>query len=176
MARKRHMIVRCTRKLLHELSIRDESLDSGETAPGLFADWHANLVRIDRRKCLLLADSRTLFTFLVPAVLRRDLLDFGGLLRTHCSRTLSSHGIDPGQVPALSSSCPVRFAKTNNRSVLGSMNDYAFQFKVHITAERGLKHTNMSRLNHKMNETPMGALNYERPIRAVENELGRLAI
>ena len=170
------MIVRCTRKLLRELSIRDENLESGDVACRLFAEWHANLLRIDRRKCLLLADSVTLFTFLVPAVLRRDLLDFGGLLRAYCSETLSSYGIDARGIPALNSSQPVRFGKTNNRSVLGSMNDYAFQFKAHITSEGGLEHVDIGRLNHKMNETPMGALNYERAIGAVRNKLGRPAI
>ena len=74
------MIVRCTRKLLRELSIRTEDLESGHEFRGLFGDWHANLLRIDQRKCLLLTDTGTLFTFLVPAVLRRDLLDFGRLL------------------------------------------------------------------------------------------------
>ena len=152
------MIVRCTRKLLRELSIRDEDLDSGHDAAGLFEDWHANLLRIDRRKCLLLTDSRTLFVFLVPGILRRDLLAFGDLLGTHCSETLQSHGIDPKHVPALASGEAVRFAKTNDRRVLGSMNDYAFQFKVHIEHEGGLEHCNISSLNQKINGTPMGTL------------------
>jgi hypothetical protein len=56
------------------------------------------------------------------------------------------------------------------------MNDYAFQFKVHIASEGGLEHVDVGRLNHRINETPMGALNYERAIGAVRNELGRLAI
>ena len=168
------MIVRCTRKLLREMSIRDEDLDSGH-ATGLFEDWHANLVRIDRRKCLLLTDSRTLFVFLVPGILHRDLLAFGDLLSAHCSETLRSHGIAPKNVPALASGEPVRFAKTNDRRVIGSMNDYAFQFKVHIEHEGGIEHCNISSLNHKINETPMGTLSYDSAIRAVRSELGQLA-
>ncbi len=168
------MIVRCTRKLLRELNICDEDLDSGHAA-GLFEDWHANLLRIERRKCLLLTDSRTLFVFLVLGILRRDLLAFGDLLRAHCSETLRSHGIDPDNVPSLALGEAVRFAKTNDRRVLGSMNDYAFLFKVHIEHEGGVEHCDISSLNHKINETPMGTLSYDSAIRAVRSQLGQLA-
>jgi hypothetical protein len=154
----------------------DQDLHTGNSVRGLFEDWHANLLRIDRRKCLLFTDSQTLFVFLVPAVLRRDLAELQDLLRSGCADTLRSHGIDPASIPVISSDDHVTIAKTNDRRVLGSMNDYAFLFKVHIEGEGGLEHCDIPSLNRKINETPMGMLKYNSAIQEVRNKLGRHAI
>ena len=169
------MIVRCTRKLLRELGIRGDDLGSEQRSRDLFGDWHANLLHVDRRKCLLLTDTCTLFTVFVPAILKRDLQDFSGLLRASCARALSSHGIDCRAIPKLDRDEPVVFGKTNNRHVLGSMNDYAFHFKFHIASEGGLGRANIERLNHRLSKMPLGAIGYKYSIEAVEEELGRLA-
>ena len=52
------MILRCTRKLLTVLGPA-----AAEPAPAPDpGDWYANLLRFDRRTCLLLTHSATLFT------------------------------------------------------------------------------------------------------------------
>ncbi|MDP2754705.1 MAG: hypothetical protein Q8P40_10015 [Nitrospirota bacterium] len=66
-------IIHCTKKLLKEL---DVSLIEPEKIPppteGL-GNWYANLLRIDRRKCLLLTNEKSLYTFLIPKVLKANL-------------------------------------------------------------------------------------------------------
>jgi len=52
----------------------------------------------------------------------------------------------------------IEIAKTNNRSVLGSMNDLTFQLKYQIADEGGLLNTNITQLNHDLNRIPMGAI------------------
>ena len=52
------MILRCTRKLLTVLG----SAVAGPAPAPDPGDWYANLLRFDRRACLLLAHSGTLFT------------------------------------------------------------------------------------------------------------------
>ena len=49
-------------------------------------------------------------------------------------------------------------AKTNNRSVLGSMNDLAFQLKYRIAAMGGLTNIDLAELNHELNRIPMSAI------------------
>lgn len=52
----------------------------------------------------------------------------------------------------------IEIAKTNNRSVLGSMNDLTFQLKYQIADEGGLLNANITKLNHDLNRIPMGAI------------------
>ncbi len=164
------MIVRCTRKLGAELEVRHQDLEPAPVNPATFEDWHANLVRIDRRKCLLLVDSKTLFTFLVPGVLRRDLAPFGELLTTHLAEALFAHLVELNNVPVLLTRSPVVFAPTNSRKVLGSMNEYAFLFKRHIDCAGGLQGIDLRALHRRMNETPMRMLGHDTAIDRVRNE------
>ena len=62
------MIIRCTQKLLKELRVKPVESDVVSEAES----WHANLLRIDRRKCVLFTHDTTLFSFLVPGLRRPD--------------------------------------------------------------------------------------------------------
>jgi hypothetical protein len=63
------MIIRCTQKLLAELKIRSIPEES-ENEP--FWSWHANVFRIERRKCVLITNDATLFTMFIPALKKSD--------------------------------------------------------------------------------------------------------
>jgi len=56
-------MIRCTQKLLKELPM--EASEDAAALPS--ACWHANLLRIDRRKCLLFTHDTTLFSLFVPS-------------------------------------------------------------------------------------------------------------
>ena len=52
-------------------------------------------------------------------------------------------------------------AKTNSRSILGSMNDLAFQIKSMIYATGGLANADLSEINRQLNRIPMSAIKYK---------------
>jgi len=59
------MIIRCTKKLLAELKRRPIPEESeGDT----FWSRHANVFRIERRKCVLITNDTTLFAMFIPAL------------------------------------------------------------------------------------------------------------
>lgn len=67
------MILRCTAKALQLL--RPTRLASPPPADD--ADWYLNVLWIERRKCLLLTHSGTLFPVFVPDVHAADLRPLG---------------------------------------------------------------------------------------------------
>ena len=86
-------------------------------------------------------------------------------MRTRCelprnaSETLRSFLIPQEQIEIfLDDIRDIYFAKTNNRSVLGSMNDLAFQIKFMIADSGGLVNTDISKLNHDLNRIPLSAI------------------
>ena len=67
----------------------------------------------------------------------------------------------------------IHFAKTNNRSVLGSMNDLAFQIEVQIESSGEINNLSLDAINDTLNRTPMGALNYRYSIETLKAKLNQ---
>ena len=150
-------ILRCTKKLLTELNITPED------RPHLFDDfgsWHCNLLRIDRRKCILFTHDKTLYSFLVPGLTKPDFLNIYEIFKQSLLKNLIEENIPQNQIELfLDNTRKINISKTNNRSVLGSMNELAFQLKYQIRDEGGLLNTNLINLNHDLNRIPMSVIN-----------------
>lgn len=58
-------------------------------APGCDDDWYANLLWIDRRKCLLLTHAGTLFPVFAAGVRKRDLQPPGPSIAAHAEAALA---------------------------------------------------------------------------------------
>ena len=130
------MTIRCTEELLRELRIQSVSAEY-EGDP--FWNWHANVFRIERRKCVLITNDTTLFAMFIPAVLKPDFESFDFVIGEHLFKNLLYENIPRAQIEAVLSECRnIKYQKSNNRRVLGSMNDQRFQIEYRIAAEGGL--------------------------------------
>jgi hypothetical protein len=67
----------------------------------------------------------------------------------------------------------LHFAKTNNRSVLGSMIDIAFQIEAYIKSSGGMAYIDLDAMNDKINRIPMGALDYKYSIEVLKEKLSQ---
>lgn len=154
-------VLRCTQKLLAELRIkRGQVAETDETG------WHANLLRIERRKCVLFTHDETLFSFLLCGLTRPDFEHFHHVFGQGLFKAMLGSGFDTDQIePMLETTLEIRFAKTNNRRVLGSMNDMAQMLEWTISSRGGLAATDPADLQRLLNETPFKAIGYDQPIR-----------
>ena len=151
-------IIRCTAKLLKELAANQ--LTGPSQSPSLW-DWHANLLRIERKRWVLFTNDQTLYSFFVRFVKRPLPPDFVKMFRLGLFKSLMGEGFaEPLVEYALRDHRNVVIAKTTSRSVLGSMNDLAFQLKCLIETMGGLGHADLSKVNREMNRIPMSALKY----------------
>jgi len=143
-----------------------------EHPTGVFGPWHANLIRIARRKCILFTNDRTLYSFLVPGVKKKD--DFHDLFLMNLNAQLAAEGLRQGEIlKALDEYTEIAIAPTSNRSVLGSMNDLVNQVEFLISRAGGLEKADMLRVNMMLNRVPMGALKYHYAIEKASELFGR---
>ena len=154
------MILRCTKKLLAVIGPRLV------TAPGPapdVEDWYANLLWFDRRKCLLLTHSATLFTIFEPEVTAAGLRVTDRLVTRLIERELASEGLPAA---TLLGPEPVRviLAKTADRSVLGCMNDMALHCQYAVAEYGSLQHTDIGELNHSLRRNINSCRGYRPPI------------
>jgi len=167
-------ILRCTKKLLSELKLTPENCS---TPLNDLSGWHANLIRIDRRKCILFTHDKTLFSFLVPGLTKPDFQRIRHVFGQNLFKNLVREALPQIQIELfLDDIRDVHFAKTNSRSVLGSMNDLAYLLKFKIAHNGGLANTDIMELNHYLNRIPMNAIEEIYSIDELKKLCGRLVV
>jgi len=153
-------MIRCTQKLLKELPM--EPSEKVAVLPS--ACWHANLLRIDRRKCLLFTHDTTLFSLFVPGVTKPDYRYFPDLFGQALFRTMRQFDFPQEKIESMLDQCrDVQIGRTNNRNVLGSMNDMKQMIELAVFDQGGLIETDMTELTHMLNHTPFKAIGYSFP-------------
>ncbi len=120
------VIVRATRKLLQRLG---PPIPQDQTSTGLLGDWYATYLPWRPRQVALLVNERTLLPLLMPLAPAATFLD---RFPDELSALLKAHLI-PGSVIAVEVAATrnARLATTANRSLLGSMNEFAFLAEAH---------------------------------------------
>ncbi len=161
-------IIRCTAKLLTQLKTKPTN---GPSQSSNWCDWHANLLWVDRKKCVLFTNNQSLYSFFLPSIKKSILENFEEVFRLGLFKSLMAEGFAEPQVEyVLRQHQHILIAKTNSRSILGSMNDLAFQIKSMIYAAGGLANADLPEINRQLNRIPMSAIKYKVSI----DELKRL--
>ena len=150
-------ILRCTKKLLKELKVKPAEVDD-EFDP--LGSWHANLLWTDHRKCVLFTHDATLFSFFVVGLKKPDFQHIREIFGQSMFKNLLREGFAQNQIEMmLDAHREIAISKSNNRSVLSSMNELAFLARCEIESQGGLMNTDIDLLNHYLNRIPMGATN-----------------
>lgn len=114
------VILRGTKKVLRSLPPPVDPTEESTTALG---DWFVNRIVVDRQPLLLLLSAKSLLAALVPA---RDVRGFPDRFPEVVADRLLRLGIEQRLVDLeVHTMSPVAIAKTNDRSVLGFMNDFS---------------------------------------------------
>lgn len=162
-------IIKCTTKLLNELGVK--STNAPDQPPSL-CDWHANMLWLDRKKHVLFTNDQTLYSLLVPWNKSPRSTYFMERFRLGLLKNLMSEGLGEVQIEyLLSEHAQISIAKTNSRSVLGSMNDLSLQIKSMIFMSDGLTDVNLSEVNRQLNRIPMSAIQYKVSIDELKRRL-----
>lgn len=165
-------IIHCTRKLLKELNVPLVEPDMISFHAEGIGNWYANLIRIDRRKCVICTNEKTLYTFLIPKVLKGNLKNIEDEFIIHLSYNLQNEGFSLEVINrAMQEYMEIGFAKTVSKSVLGSMNNLAYEYEAHIIENGGFDNIRMLQVNQRINRTPMSALKYKYPIEVLKSHL-----
>ena len=161
-------LISCTKKLEKEMGLKPYDLCTEEPRFSYLGSWHANLIHIDRRKCVLFVNDKTLFNFIVPDLSRAQIRELEKLFKSYLSCVIVDAGFpDPDRARILSEYDEVGYANTNSKSVLGSMNDLAFHYKYSIQEAGGVHSAAVPEIIRRLNRMPMGALKYVFPIDAL---------
>jgi hypothetical protein len=150
------LILKCTQKAAKELGlIRGNLLQiPPEENVTLLGDWFVNPLRFGYTKTLLFANAITLYSILAEYK-KTDLVDIGQFFRTNLKLNLRLEEVERERISkVLAEYQEVTLAKTDSRSVLGSMNDLAWMYKHRIVDRGGTKETDLDQVVRDINRTP----------------------
>jgi hypothetical protein len=165
------VVLRCTRRVLDLLGGRAVTLTEPPPADD---DWYANLLWLDRQKCLLLTHAGTLFSVFLAGIRQADLRPLGPYLVKAIETEFRSESLPPDTFGRLDPDA-VRLAKTASRSTLGFMNEMAVHLRYGVADAGGLSHCDISALNHHLRRTLHNRDGYVYPIELVAQRLAARA-
>jgi hypothetical protein len=145
-------IIRCTQKLLKEVG-NPPLADIPADTDGL-GNWYANITRIDRKKCLLFTNEKTLYSFFIPNVKKANLKNISDEFLINLSFNLQAEGFGLEVISKIMQEYnEIGFAKTASKKVLGSMNQIAFEWEVRVQMKEGPDNIRVLEMNKEMNRT-----------------------
>ena len=152
----------CTQKLAKELGTKPSSPITENEGLG---NWYANLLRIDRRKCVLFTHEQTLYSVFVPGLKKPEFQCLDDVFVQALFKQLRTEMFTQGQIERILEEYDgkIKYAKTENKSVLGSMNDLTFHIKYEIQISGSLANIDIVSLTKRINRTPFKAIGFEYP-------------
>ena len=116
------LVLRCTRKLLARLKRTAVRADLPSTTR--LGDWYGNILRIGRHQHLLFISERSRLPVVIPS---REAKRLEMIFPDAVCAVLAAVGIaDESIVDERSRMSQIAFGPTRNRSLLGTLNDYAY--------------------------------------------------
>ena len=151
--------IRCTRKLYKYLEIIP--LEAPEPPTGALGDWYANLIPTYAGDLIIFVNERSLVTVAMPVWEFENIIP---LFRDRVENLLMMIGIEQEIIDReISHLEPVQFARTASRSVLGSMNDIAWNYQIISEEAEFVAHLSLSDAELKLSQMPSGVLKYRFP-------------
>jgi hypothetical protein len=158
-------IIHCTEKLRKEMGLKDSDLVPVNLVAESLGSWHANLLLIKRKKCVLFVNDRTRMNFIVPDVSRDCIKDLGTMFLGMLHTVLAEEGFTEAQCKIISCNGEaILFSKTASKSVLGSANDFASLYEYKIQEAGSLHSPEVPDMIRKLNRVPVSSIQYQFPV------------
>ena len=163
--------LQCTQKLLKILDIRKPAPPDDSRPEAGFGDWYAHLLVIARQKALLFTQEQTLYSFAVLGLRVAALRNITELFLEHLQLNLRSEQVPEEVIARLVKHYQrLTITSTDNRSVVGSMNDLATHLRYHVL-DADWTNLDLLKINQQLNHMPHKPLGWKFAIEALSERL-----
>lgn len=153
-------LIRCTQKLLKDLPFPIVEIQNGQEN-SLLGDWHANLLIIERRKCVVFMNDKTFYSLFIPGLTKADFKRLPEIFLDKLLDNLDYCALSEYREKIISEyDGKIRFGKTNNKSVLGCLSDIKYAIHNAISRQGGLNHLNFKEVARYINAVPRHINNF----------------
>lgn len=165
--------LKITQKVQKELGLKPANLSEITQTHSTLGDWVVNMFYLDRRKSLIFVNEKTLFSFVLYGVKKSNISKLPDIFLNGLEQALVFEAIDAPQVErVLNEYREITFTKTDNKKVLGNMNDLIFLYKDIVECRGGLSECDFTEVIMRVNRTPQRNIDWRYSIEALKELLG----
>ena len=151
--------LRLTRKLQKLLNI--DLTEKLEPTTSKLGDWCANFVPTYSGELIVFVNEKTLLSVAIPIWESEHLLS---MFRLRVGNLLGMIGIQSKEIEnELRGYDQFQFSKTRSRSVLGSMNDFAFHYQIMAEEAKNRADLSLSNAEYRLSQMPCKPIDYRFP-------------
>lgn len=123
-------------------------------------DFYCDLLKFGRYNCILITNSKTLYSFFLFGLKADDFKHFEEVIRERIFKLLIESGLAQNQFEKILESMETfNYSKTSNRSIITSMNNMKKYIQSFLE-----KDDDIYEINEKLNKTPYKSIDYKYPI------------
>jgi hypothetical protein len=151
--------LRCTQKLRKYLGVIPVDIPEPPTA--VLGDWYGNLVPTFSGDLIIFINERTLLTIAIPVWESNNLVP---LFSIRVANLLGMIGLHPKDIlNEINHFDQVQYGKTASRSVLGSLNDFAWHYQIMAEEAKSKSDLSLSKAELILSQIPCKPLDYRFP-------------
>ena len=162
--------IQCTAKLLKKLDHKEYATAA---TSNVLSAWHANLLRINRKECVLFTCDTTLYSICVLKTNKQFFNNLERIFLDSLVRNLENEKLQRYIDLVSHEYSQVVFVKSTNRNVLGIMNNMTRFIEYFVHESGGLENTNAFELNSYINRIPFSPIKYQHPIECLQELLSK---
>jgi hypothetical protein len=153
------MNLKCTKKLLDILKIKNPNNFEIPNINEDIENWHCNILDYGQIYAVLLTNDKTLFSFFFFGFEKDDFKDFPEIIKQNIFKTMLNLGFEQKKFEVILESMEnIKFSKTNNKSVLASMNQMLSYIHNSMDKEKDLLE-----ITKDMSDMPIKKLDFKTP-------------
>jgi len=117
------MNLKCTKKLLDMLKIKNSNNSKIPSSNEDIENWHCNIIDFGKIYGVLITNDKTLFSFYIFGLKKSDFKDFSEIIKQTIFKTMLNMGFEQKKFEVILESIEnIKFSKTDDKKVLASMN------------------------------------------------------
>ncbi|TBL80693.1 hypothetical protein EYB31_05555 [Paenibacillus thalictri] len=159
------VVIRLTKSLQKELKLQPQKVDISNP----FFSWHANMFLLRRRKCIVLMNDLSRLSLTLHGIKSSQYKNLHEIFQSELREYLTSEGIEERMVTAYLDHCTnLVVSNTDNRSVIGTLNEIMFTMNAVEKDDRYESNTERNQWNNQIIYKP---IDYNKPIDVFKSEL-----
>lgn len=161
------LLIRPTKSLIKEIQPQLELVDL--PVENDFFSWHTNSFILNRKKHIIFMNDRSRLSITVSGLRSNQYKDISGVFLSDLKDYLAVEGVQPSLIDLyLGEKSDVRFANTNNRSVIGTITE---SIKLMEYMYSGGTIPELNELNMDNNRIIYKPIDYNKPINVFKEQL-----
>lgn len=145
--------LKCTQKVQKLLGLKSSQVSNSPDSDPFFS-WYVNTFDFDRRKVLVFVHQQSYVSFLYAGFKKEHQSHISQIFYDGLFTLMRYEGVSQKLTESLMDGYPdVIFAKTDDRSIVGSMNDITFHYTYNLDAE-GLAGSDLFEISKSLNRMP----------------------